>query len=100
MVTPMRSRPYLRLVLLNAALLVALAVVTFAPTVTAQARIRGNYTMAAGNVKNSHAAVLYVVDETNQELVSVVWDINARQLTGLAFRDLGKDAGVLRNSRN
>jgi hypothetical protein len=96
----MRVRQVRDLLLLNGALLGMLALVTFAPSLSAQTRPRGDYTMAAGNVKNAQAAVLYIVDEINQELVSLAWDINARQLVGVAFRDLGADAGTLRNSRN
>ena len=46
------------LIALNALLLGLLATVTFAPTVSAQVRARGAYTMVAGGANNTQSAVV------------------------------------------
>lgn len=95
----MKFRSIRSLLLLNGALLALLVAVSLTPSLWAQSRARGSYVMAAGNAKNAEAAVLYIVDEINQELVAILWDVNARQMTGMGYRDLAADS-VNRQNRN
>jgi hypothetical protein len=98
--SPSRRRSVTGLIILNAALLLALGAVTLAPRASAQARVRASYTMAAGAVNGQTAQVLYIVDESAQELVAVTWDDNRRQLVGMGFRNLAADAGEVGRTRN
>ena len=80
------------LVALNAVLLALLAVVTLAPSVDAQARARGSYTMVAGRAPGAEAAVVYIVDTINQELIAVNYNANTNQIDGVGYRSLAADA--------
>ncbi len=80
------------LIALNVALLVVLAVVALAPTVGAQIRRRGEYTMVPGGVNGLVPSAVYIVDSTNQELIAVNYDYNSKQLKGIGYRNLAADA--------
>jgi hypothetical protein len=89
------------LVGLNAALLVALALVTFAPGAAAQqragapaapARNPGDYTLLAGRVQGQSAAAIYILDAVNREIVGVYWDQSRKVIAPIGFRDLNVDA--------
>ncbi len=82
------------LIALNALLLGLLAMVTFAPTVSAQARARGAYTMVAGGANNSQSAVVYIVDTVNQEMTVMTYDASNRTVKGIAYRNLAADAAA------
>ena len=87
--------------MINAALLMLLAAVTFAPDATAQVRSRGTYTMVAGGVNNnSQSSAVYVVDVVNQEMMVLTYISASRELKGLAYRDLKADAADLTRSRS
>lgn len=94
-----RSRPA-GLILLNAALLVGLAAVQFAPRSQAQSRSRNTYTMVAGNIRGQVNPVIYIVNEDTAELVAVSWDDQAKTLTGMGYRNLVLDAGESGRIRN
>lgn len=84
------------LVLLNAALLAGLAAVTFGPQAFAQSdRRRATYVLTAGTVKGTETAAIWIVDETNQDLIAVAWNTSLGQLDGLGYRDLTVDAATL-----
>lgn len=84
------------LILLNAALLAALAGVTFGPRAMAQTdRRRSEYTITAGTVKGTDSAAIWIVDETNIDLIAVVWNAQQNQLEGLGYRDLVADGATL-----
>lgn len=86
-------RPTRGLLVLNAALLVLLAVVTFAPMADAQqGRAVGDYTMVAGGVNGSLGSVVYIVDAINQEMIAVTFDPSTRRLEGVGYRNLAVDA--------
>ena len=95
----MRVKNLRGLIVLNAAILAVLAAVTFGPAVSAQQRPRGVYTMVAGGVPGMITAVVYIVDESNQELVAVVWDKNQKQLTGIGYANLATDGENLMRRR-
>jgi hypothetical protein len=79
------------LLALNAALLVLLAVVTFAPTADAQVRARGRYAMVAGGVSGSMSSAVYIIDTVNQELIAVNYEHNTKRLIGIGHRNLTAD---------
>lgn len=80
------------LIALNAVLLGVLAMVTFAPSVAAQARARGAYTMVAGGANNTQSSVVYIIDVVNQEMAAMTYDSASRSIKGLAYRNLAADA--------
>ena len=89
----MRSSTNIRaLVALNAALLILLGVVTFAPAVAAQQKARGEYAMVAGGVTGVTGSVVWIADTINQELIAVTYDHNTKQLDGLGYRNLATDS--------
>jgi len=87
------SRRSLRpLILLNAALLAALAAVTFMPAAVAQLRPRSTYTMVGGTVNGIVQGVVYITDETTNEVVALSWFENQKRLVGLGYRNMTMDA--------
>ncbi len=87
------------LIVLNAALLTALAAVTLGPTSTAQPRLRGEYTMAAGGVNGLQAAAAYIIDVTNQEMIAITYDPSSKSLQGMGYRNLAVDAATVTRRR-
>lgn len=96
----MKPRRLRGLLLVNAAMLALLAVVAFNASVDAQARNRGTYTMVGGGAQGVEPALVYVVDETNLQLVAVVFDQNRKQLRGVGYRNLAADGAGLMRRRN
>ena len=80
------------LIALNAVLIGLLAAVTFAPSVSAQGRARGAFTMVAGGANNSQSSVVYIVDTVNQEMTVMTYDSASRTVRGIAYRNLAADA--------
>lgn len=79
----------------NAALLLLLGAVTLAPTAGAQRaanRAPGDYTMVAGRIQGGSSNAVYIVDSANQEMIAVRWNIGAKSLDGVGYRDLSADA--------
>lgn len=95
---PDRTGPSIRsLLVINAALLCILAVVTLAPAATAQGRVRGDYTMVGGGANGANSSLVYVIDAVNQEMIAVMYDTSNKNLTGVGYRNLAGDArSVLR----
>ncbi len=99
----MKRRPSALRILLaaNALALTALAAVELSAPAQAQAvRARSTYTAAAGRVAGMEAQVVYVVDETTQEVLAVQFDPQSKQLKGLGFRNLAVDAGEINRPRS
>ena len=91
--TAQRAGPSLRALLaVNAALLGLLGLVTFASTVEAQGRGRGDYTMVGGGANGTNSAVVYIVDAANQEMIAATFNVNTRILDGVGYRNLARDA--------
>jgi hypothetical protein len=88
------------LLALNAALLAALALVVWSPAAEAQQRPRGDYTMVAGRAANAGPSVVWVVDQTNEELIALVWNAAVGRLEGLGYRSLVTDGSGMLRSRN
>lgn len=85
----------LGLIALNLALLGVLVFIQFGPEAYGQLRPRGSYTMAAGRANGAQAAVVFVVDTNTQELIAVTWDPNQKQIVGVGYRNLARDAATL-----
>lgn len=84
------------LVLLNATLLAALAGVVLGPKALAQNdRRRAEYLITAGSVKGSEGAAIWIVDQTNQDLIALAWNVQQSQLDGLGYRDLAADGATI-----
>lgn len=96
-----RATPIRLLIAANIAALGALAAVELSSSATAQgARPRSTYTATAGNISGTDNQVVYLVDETTQEVVAVQWDTQSRQLKGLGFRNLSADAADVSRPRS
>ena len=101
-VSTARPRSVLRgLLLLNAVLLIVLALVTFGSAVKAQPapRSRGEYTMVAGGGSGTDASIIWIADVANQELIAMTYDHNNRVLDGVGYRNLAADAASVVRGR-
>jgi hypothetical protein len=90
-----RRAPHARLLLANVALLVALAAVSLWPSslrATQPARARGEYTMVAGKPNSGSSHIVYILDSSNQEMVSLKYDTTNRRFQATSFRSLDTDA--------
>jgi len=83
------------LLLINAALLAILGMVTFGSSALAQNRGRGEYTMVAGGVNGANSSAAYIVDVANQEMIALTYDHNTKLLQGVGYRNLNLDAQSL-----
>ncbi|MHC5023826.1 MAG: hypothetical protein ACYTGG_07930 [Planctomycetota bacterium] len=80
------------LLVLNVALLLVLAAVSFSPPAEAQQRARAHYTAVAGMVNGADSGVVYIADVTNQKLLALTFDPSTNALRGIASADLAADA--------
>ena len=89
------------LIALNAILLAVLAVVTFGSAVKAQTapRGRGEYTMVAGGGSGTDAAIIWIVDVANQEMIAMTYNHNTTVLDGVGYRSLSADAAAVMRGR-
>jgi len=92
---PLAGLTVARLAWINAGLLIALLAVHFAPQATAQNRAadrgRGQYLLLSGEPEDGNLADVFVVDVSNQELISLRWDPQRDNLVGTGYRDLSAD---------
>lgn len=92
----MEDRTRRGLIALNASLLVALGFITLATQAGAQnqpnTRVRGEYTMVAGDMQGGNSSAIYIIDSANQELIGLRWDESRKSLMGLGFRDIDADS--------
>ncbi len=95
----MLRKSLIPLVLLNAALLAALATITFMPQAQAQSRVRSSYTIVGGTVNGIVQGVAYICDETTNEVVAVSWWENNKKLVGLGYRSVSADAASFGRTR-
>lgn len=55
-------------------------------------RVRGQYTLLAGEIRSGgDASGIYIIDSVNEEMVVVRWDDNRGVLAGLDYRSLSVD---------
>jgi len=97
----MKRKPPTALLVLNAALLAALAYLNLGRQAVAQqaTRASGRYSMVHGWVMNCDPEVVYITDESNHEVVSVMWDERVKKFTGLGYRNLANDSASFQQSR-
>lgn len=97
----MNRRSLRALIVLNAVLLAAVAVVSFSPS-PAQAQFgnRGNYLMIAGETTaNPQQETIYVMELNSGRIASMTFNSNNNQLTVLGARDAGSDLQRVRDRR-
>jgi hypothetical protein len=91
------------LVLLNIALLGALALVSLSPNASAvaegQSSARGEYVAISGTIAGTKTPVIWVVNQASQELVAFQYEEQRNQLVGIGYRNLNNDATTIERSR-
>ena len=99
----MKKSPIILLVILNLGLVALLYAVTFRPTAEAGAdsanQKRGKYMAVSGHIQGMKAPVIWIIDQSTQELVSIHFDYQAKQFRNFGFRDLTRDAQSIRQNR-
>jgi hypothetical protein len=87
----MKQGKYRALIVLNAALIGVLLIVSLPVGAKAQlqqgasTRGRGDYTMVAGRAPGSGEDVVWIVDAVNQETMALRWDISRQDLQFIGF---------------
>lgn len=89
------------LVSLNALLLAALAWVEWSPRAQAQSmsRTRASYAMTGGTLMGVSQGVVYIVNETDQELIALMWNERTKQFQGLGYRNIAADLSSVQRVR-
>ena len=91
------------LILLNSALLGALALVSLSPNAPAvadgQSAARGEYVAISGSIAGTKTPVIWVVNQASQELVAFQYEEQRNQLVGSGYRNLNNDAQTIERSR-
>ncbi|MGH7131055.1 MAG: hypothetical protein ACREJO_03825 [Phycisphaerales bacterium] len=99
----MRSRVAKGLIVTNALLLGALAVVTLQSTAQAQrqasTRPRGTYLLVAGKMIGGTSHAVYVLDTSNQELIGLRWDGAGQRLEPFGYRNVAGDSAAAGRGR-
>jgi hypothetical protein len=97
----MKRKPPTSLLVINAALLAALAWLNMGGPAGAQqvSRASGRYSMVHGWVMNCDPEVVYITDESNHEVVAVMWDERVKKFTGLGYRNLANDNASFQQTR-
>ena len=92
-----RSR-ILVLTILNCALLLAIIALPFTSEAVGQEartmRSHATYSMAGGNVGGFATGAIYIVDETHDEMISLMWNDKSKVLTSIGYRNLAADGGA------
>ncbi len=88
----MSRTQFLSLIALNAVLLAALALVSLSGSASAQQRQRGSYMLVSSGVTGTPLSVVYVIDETNNELVAVAWDDTGKKMSYVGYRNIAADS--------
>lgn len=98
-----RRRLFRRLIGLNFALLLIVAVATIltnSPVIAqpgtgqpaGQARGRGDYTLVTGRYQGGTSNAVYILDAANQELLALSWNRSRDEFETIGFRRLSEDA--------
>ncbi len=85
------------LILLNAMLIAALALVAFGPsTADAQnaSRPRGQYTMLSSQMLGGKEHGVFVIDSTSMQMLALRFDLGRREMIPVGHRDLAADAAA------
>jgi hypothetical protein len=94
----MSRTQFLSLIALNAVLLAALAMVSLSGRASAQQRQRGSYMLISSGVTGTPLSVVYVIDETNNELVALAWDDAGKKMNYVGYRNIAADSMQARRS--
>lgn len=81
----------LPLVLLNAVLLLAVALVTWSPTVQAQLGQRSNYLMVTGSGDEEHTDLIWILDTHSGRLATVNWSESGQGMNAASGRNIQQD---------
>ena len=81
----------LPLVLLNAVLLLAVALVTWSPAVQAQLGQRSNYLMVTGSGDQEHTNLVWILDTRSGRLATVNWSETGQGMNPAAGRNIQQD---------
>ena len=94
----LRRPRLLALTILNAAILVAIIALPLTHKAEGQdartARSHATYSMAGGNVGGFATGAIYIVDETHDEMISLMWNDKSKVLTSIGYRNLAADSGA------
>ncbi|MGD9693053.1 MAG: hypothetical protein AB7G17_09720 [Phycisphaerales bacterium] len=85
------------LVLLNAMLLGALALVAFGPSEAGAQnapRPRGQYTLLASQILGGQERGVFIVDGTSMQMLALRYDLGRREMIPIGHRDLAADAAA------
>ncbi|MBM4051485.1 MAG: hypothetical protein FJ270_01920 [Planctomycetes bacterium] len=95
----MSRTQFLSLIALNAVLLAVLALVSMSGSASAQqTRQRGSYMLISSGVTGTPLSVVYVIDETNSELVALAWDDTVKKMNYVGYRNIAADSMQARRS--
>ena len=93
-------KPKNALIVLNVILLAVLAFVSLGPSAGAQSgRSRGQYLMVGGKYVMNQAGVAYILDQSNQELISLSWNDSSKRLFGIGYKNIPKVVEQIQKSR-
>ena len=93
-------KPKNALIVLNVILLAVLAFVSLGPSASAQSgRSRGQYLMVGGKYVMNQAGVAYILDQSNQELISLSWNDSSKSLFGIGYKNIPKVVEQIQKSR-
>ncbi len=91
------------LTILNGLLLVGIIAVPLSRSADGQAglasRSHATYSMAGGNVPGVAMGAVYIVDETHDEMIGIMWNDKAKSLASIGYRNLAADSGASARSR-
>ncbi len=83
---------------LNALLLVAIVALPLARSADGQAGVvsrgRATYSMAGGGIPATGMGALYIVDETHEEMIGVVWNEKTKSISSFGYRNLAADSAA------
>ncbi|MSR70116.1 MAG: hypothetical protein EXS17_07215 [Phycisphaerales bacterium] len=83
---------------LNALLIVAILVLPLASSADGQAGVfsrgRATYSMAGGNIPATSMGAIYIVDETHEEMIGLVWNEKTKSISSFGYRNLAADSAA------
>ena len=86
------------LMILNVAILLAIIALPLTRRADGQdarmVRSHATYSMAGGNVGGFATGAIYIVDETHDEMISLMWNDKSKVLTSIGYRNLAADGGA------
>ncbi|MSQ90178.1 MAG: hypothetical protein EXS01_02125 [Phycisphaerales bacterium] len=92
-----RSR-IVALTIANAILLCAIVAIPLSKRADGQERLgirsHATYSMGGGNVPGVATGALYIVDQTHDEMLSLMWNDSVKSMTILGYRNLAADSAV------